>query len=130
MRGCAQFFTLIFLNQAATASVAQTLAEDASGLFNAARNLGGSIGLAVIGTLQDQRATFHAARLQELISAADPAVQSAARSMGLPQIYNAIQGQASVMTFSDLFFVLGVAMFAIIPAVLLMRPLPKDTTLA
>ncbi|HVY34632.1 MAG TPA: MDR family MFS transporter, partial [Caulobacteraceae bacterium] len=52
VRGVAQFFAMLFLNQAATSAVAQDLVEDASGLFNAARNLGGSFGLAAVATLQ------------------------------------------------------------------------------
>ncbi len=126
VRGAAQFFTLFFLNQAATASVAQNLVEDASGLFNAARNLGGSFGLAAIATLQDQRLTFHTARLEESISANSVIGQTGAKTQGLSQIYEAIQAQALVMTYSDLYFLLGVAMFVMIPVAFLLTPLPKN----
>jgi DHA2 family multidrug resistance protein len=125
MRGAAQFFTLFFLNQAATASVAQNLVEDASGLFNAARNLGGSFGLAAIATLQDQRLTFHTARLEEGMSANSVIDQRGAKAQGLAHIYRAIQAQALVMTYSDLYFLLGVAMFLMIPVAFLLTPLPK-----
>lgn len=125
VRGAAQFFTLFFLNQAATASVAENLVEDASGLFNAARNLGGSFGLAAIATLQDQRMTFHTARLEESMSANSVIAQTGARTQGLTQIYEAIQTQAQVMTYSDLYFLLGAAMFLMIPAAFLLKPLPK-----
>lgn len=129
-RGFAQFFSMMFLNQAATASVAHELAEDASGLFNAARNLGGSIGLAVVGALQDQRTTFHSERLSESISANSVIGQSAVASQGVAQISQQIQGQAVVMAFSDLYWVFGVALFLMIPLVLFLKPLPKDASVS
>jgi len=125
LRGVGMFLTLIMLNQAATSAVSKEYAIDASGLFNAARNLGGSLGLAAIATLQDQRLTFHTARLEESISANSVIGQTGARTQGLPQIYEAIQAQALVMTYSDLYYILGVAMFVMIPLAFLLTPLPK-----
>jgi len=125
IRGFGQFFSLLFLNQAATSAVAHDLAEDASGLFNAARNLGGSIGLAAIGVLQDQRTSLHAARLAESISANSVIGQAAVATQGVVRISHRIQAQAAVMAYADLFWVFGVALFAMIPLVLLLKPLPK-----
>jgi DHA2 family multidrug resistance protein len=51
LRGFGQYFSMLFLNQAATSAVGPEYAEDAAGLFNGARNLGGSFGLAVVSTL-------------------------------------------------------------------------------
>lgn len=128
LRGFAQFFSMMFLNQAATASVSHEKAEDASGLFNAARNLGGSIGLAVVGALQDQRTTFHAERLAESISANSVLGQAAVASRGVVQISQEIQRQAAVMAFSDLYWVFGMALFLMAPLVLLLKPLPKGAS--
>jgi DHA2 family multidrug resistance protein len=128
LRGFAQFFSMMFLNQAATASVSHELAEDASGLFNAARNLGGSIGLAVVGALQDQRTTFHVERLSESITVNSVLGQEAVAKEGVVHIAQQIQGQAAVMAFSDLYWVFGVGLFLMIPLVLLLKPLPKDAT--
>ena len=130
VRGFAQFFSMLFLNQAATASVAHELAEDASGLFNAARNLGGSFGLAAIATLQDQRMTFHVERLSEGITGNSVIGQAAVQAQGIAQINQQIQGQATVMTFVDLYHVFGVALLLLIPLVLLLKPLPKDAPLS
>jgi DHA2 family multidrug resistance protein len=55
LRGLGQVLCMLFLNQAAISSVSPSEAGDASGLFNAARNLGGSIGLALLATLQERR---------------------------------------------------------------------------
>jgi DHA2 family multidrug resistance protein len=130
LRGFAQFFSMLFLNQAATASVSHELAEDASGLFNAARNLGGSIGLAVVGALQDQRTTFHAERLTESITANSVLGQAAAANQGVAQISQQLQGQAVVMAFADLYWVFGVALLLMIPLALLLKPLPKDASVS
>jgi len=125
IRGFAQFFALLFLNQAATDSVSRQYAEDASGLFNAARNLGGSFGLAAIATLLDQRTSFHVARLGESITANSLAGQAIVRQHGLAPLAMAIQGQAMVMAYADLYWVFGVALVVMIPLVLLLRPIPR-----
>lgn len=130
LRGFAQFFSLFFLNQAATSAVAHRFAEDASGLFNAARNLGGSIGLSAIGALQDQRATFHTARLTEAVSANGLRGQEAVAQRGVGVLFQQIEGQAAVMTFADLYWVLGVAIVLMIPLVFLLKPLPKGASLS
>ncbi|MDE1150617.1 MAG: MDR family MFS transporter [Azospirillaceae bacterium] len=140
LRGVGQFFSMLFLNQAATASVAKELAEDASGLFNAARNLGGSFALAVVSTLLDQRTTLHVDRIGSSITANSPdgqnylgalSQQLAARNpdggplQGLAAFSQQVTLQATVMTYSDLFWLFGMILFGCIPLVLLMRPLPK-----
>jgi len=130
LRGFGQFFALFFLNQAATSAVAHEFAEDASGLFNAARNLGGSMGLSAIGALQDQRNTFHTARLTEAISANSVLGQDAVAQRGVGTLFQQIEGQAAVMTFADLYWVLGVAIVLMIPLVFLLKPLPKGASLS
>jgi DHA2 family multidrug resistance protein len=130
LRGFGQFFALFFLNQAATSAVAHEFAEDASGLFNAARNLGGSIGLSAIGALQDQRTNFHTARLTEAVTANGVLSQDAAAQNGVGAIFQQIEAQAAVMAFADLYWVLGVAIVMMIPLVLLLKPLPKGAGLS
>ncbi len=135
LRGFAQFFTLVFLNQAATSSVSHDKVEDASGLFNAARNLGGSMALAMISTLQERRTTLHVDRISETLSGNSVRVQELIAGFGarvedvqrgMQALGQAIRLQATVITFSDQFFVLGVILLLTIPLVVLLRPLPKD----
>lgn len=123
LRGFAMFFSLIFLNQAATSAVAAKYADDASGLFNAARNLGGSVGLAVIATIQERRDSLHFARIAESMPANLGRVQEAVQTQGLARLNAEVIRQASVMTYADLFWLFGVALVATIPLVLLMKPL-------
>lgn len=130
LRGVAQFFSMVFLNQAAATSVAREFAEDASGLFNAARNLGGSIGLAMVGAVQENRTTFHAARLFEGMSANSFVGQGAQGQLGLANLHRMIEGQALVMAFADLYWVFGVGLCLLVPLAFLLKPLPKDADLA
>ena len=130
LRGFAQFFSLFFLNQAATSAVAHEFAEDASGLFNAARNLGGSVGLSAIGALQDQRYTFHTARLTEAVTSSGLLAQDAVARRGVGALFQQIEDQAAVMTFADLYWVLGVAILMLIPLAFLLKPLPKGAALS
>jgi len=130
LRGLAQFFCLMFLNQAAACAVRPDLAEDASGLFNVARNLGGSIGLAAIAVVQEQRTFFHAARLSESMAANNPVVHGAIDTQGLAQIAGLVQDEAAVMAFADLYWVFGAMMLLMIPLVLLLKPVPKGAGIA
>ena len=69
MRGVGTVFAMMFMNQAAIRSVPPAQAGDASGLYNAARNLGGSFALAGIAVIQDQRTWLHSRRIEETLSA-------------------------------------------------------------
>ena len=130
MRGFAQFFSILFLNQAATSSVPPELAADASGLFNAARNLGGSFGLAAIAILQDSRTRLHLDRLSETITANSFAARQLVAPGALEHLSNTLDRQATVMTYADLNWVFAVALIVMIPLVLALKPLPKDAPIA
>ncbi|AMU09672.1 MULTISPECIES: MDR family MFS transporter [Burkholderia] len=138
IRGLAQMLAMMPLNQASMAAVAREDSGDAAGLYNMARNLGGSIGLAIIGTVIDRRTTFHTAALRESVSANSLIGQdrlsaytanwfahtgdlaySNLRALG--QLAQQIQIQAIVMTYSETFYLLGLALLACVPLALLLR---------
>jgi DHA2 family multidrug resistance protein len=135
MRGVGTVFAMMFLNQAAIRSVPREMAGDAAGLYNAARNLGGSLALAGIAVIQDQRTWLHSRRIEESISANSVEVQTymagqtqalgsqaaAYRSLG-----GMIEAQALTMTYIDLFWILSVGIMLVMPLVLFLRPLPKN----
>jgi DHA2 family multidrug resistance protein len=138
LRGVGQIMAMLFLNQAAISSVAPKDAGDASGLFNAARNLGGSVGLALIATVQDKRQFFHDQMLASSIQANGVLTQARLADMearfggsgdpaagAIRMLYRQIQQQALVMSFNDLFVALTVGILAATPLVLFLRPLPK-----
>lgn len=132
MRGTGTLFGMLFLNQAAIQAVSREYASDAAGLFNAARNMGGSFALAGIAVIQDQRMWFHSRRIEDAIQANSVQVQDymngqamALGGMGnaLRSLSGTIQTQAFTMTCIDLFWLLAVGTALVIPLVLFLRPL-------
>jgi DHA2 family multidrug resistance protein len=139
LRGIGTPLAFLFLNQAAISSVPVKYAGDASGLFNTARNLGGSLALASIATIQDQRVWLHSRRIEETLQANSVAVQDymsgIAQTVGsadaaLRVIGGTIAREALVMTYNDMFWMLAVGIVIVCPLVFLLRPLPKDISLA
>lgn len=134
MRGVGQILGMLFLSQAVVRSVPPADAGDAAGLFNSVRNLGGSLALAGISIIQDQRSWFHARRIEETLNANALRVQehvagSAQMLGGEPTALRAlgqqIQAQALVMTYNDIFFIMGTGTLVVLPLVLFLRPLPQ-----
>jgi DHA2 family multidrug resistance protein len=136
LRGVGTVMAMLFLNQAAVQSVTREHASDAAGLFNAARNLGGSFALAGIAVIQDQRLWLHSRRMEETLNANSPGVHDylAAQAAGLggsqqaalQSLGGTIQQQAMTMTYADLFWILSVFIACVIPLVLFLRPLNTD----
>lgn len=138
LRGVGMILTMLFLNQATIASVSRDDAGDASGIFNAARNLGGSFALAGLTSFQDQRMWLHSRRMEETMWANDPGVQGylggMSNSLGsmdaaFQSLAATIQRQAFVMTYNDIFWLMAVATAATLPLVFFLRPLPKGMSL-
>ena len=105
----------------------------ATGIFNFARMLAGSLGTAIGVTLWDERAIFHRSRLAENLSGDSPLYQQtmallAARSgdpeSALAAVEGAVQVQARTMALNDLNFLCVVA---ILVAAALPWLLPSDT---
>ena len=139
LRGVGMILTMLFLNQATIASVSKEDAGDASGIFNAARNLGGSFALAALASFQDQRMSLHSRRMEETLWANDPGLQDylagMSHSLGsmdaaLQALAGTIQQQAFVMTYNDIFWTMALATLATLPLVFFLRPLPKGQSLA
>ena len=148
LRGMGQVLVMMPLNQASLAAVGRENAGDAAGIYNMARNLGGSVGLALLGLLIDRRSTMHADVIAESVTANSPLAQeriagSAAnfashygdmaygQLQALRQLSAQIQQQAMVMTYSECFWLLGVAMIIVMPLIFLLRqPDMRDSPMA
>ena len=138
LRGFGQMLAMMPLNQASMAAVSREESGDAAGLYNMARNLGGSVGLAIIGTVIDRRNDFHGEAIRESLtansvigqeriagSAASFFAQSGdmvhAKLQALGQLSMQIGQQAVVMTCSETFYVLAIALLACVPLALLLK---------
>jgi DHA2 family multidrug resistance protein len=147
LRGVGQMFAMMPLNQASMAAVSQSEAGDAAGLYNMARNLGGSVGLALLGTFIDRRDSYHDAVIRESLSANSTIGQdhmtagaagffaqhgdaALARMQALGQLAGQIYQQAAVITYSETFYVLGVALLLCIPLALVLRNSPPGQAAA
>ena len=139
LRGVGQIFAFMPLNQASVGTVAREDTADAAGLYNMARNLGGSLGLALVGVFIERQAATHAAVIGSSLTANSSAVQAyvagqaagmaaanggdagLAHVQALGSLAATVQQQATVMTYSDCFSILGVALVVMIPLVFLLR---------
>jgi MFS transporter, DHA2 family, multidrug resistance protein len=132
LRGVGQVLAMMPLNQASMAAVPREEAGDAAGLYNMARNLGGSVGLALLGTFIDRRNTFHEDVIRDSLSAnsligqdhltasaasffAQSGDMAYAKLQAIGQLTVQMQVQAVVITYSETFYVLGVALLLCIP---------------
>ncbi|MBV8916349.1 MAG: DHA2 family efflux MFS transporter permease subunit [Acetobacteraceae bacterium] len=94
---------------------------DASAIINLMRNLGGSVGVSVVTTELQWRSQFHHARLAEHVTPYDGWGFGSA----LSEIGHAVQTQASILSYLDVFTILTFAALAATPLVLFLPNLPK-----
>jgi DHA2 family multidrug resistance protein len=145
LRGVGQMLAMMPLNQASMAAVSREEAGDAAGLYNMARNLGGSVGLALLGVYIDRRNAFHDAVIRDSLTAnsligqdhlaatsagfmAQAGDKAYASMQALGQLAGQIQQQAAVITYSETFHVLAVALLLVLPLALFLRkPQPGPT---
>jgi DHA2 family multidrug resistance protein len=141
LRGVGQILSFMPLNQASVGAVSREDTADAAGLFNMARNLGGSIGLALLGVFIDRRIEGHADAIRESVSANSQLLQERLASQAaffsqqsgdlahgqqqaIGQLALQIHQQAMVITYSDCFWILGVGLLVMLPMVALLRAPP------
>jgi DHA2 family multidrug resistance protein len=82
LRGFAQQFAVAPVITLSLGSLPPDRLKLASGLFNLMRNLGGAIGIAVSGTILNDRTNLHFLRLAEHLTSANPALTEWLRKVG------------------------------------------------
>jgi DHA2 family multidrug resistance protein len=129
IRSIGQALLFVPLTNLATGDIEPAQAGSASGLFNMIRNLGGSMGIALLGTLLTWREHLHSARLTEHVSLYLPATQqrldqmaqglmsqgldsadAQQRAIGLLDMI--VRREAYLMAFNDCFLVVGLSLAA------------------
>jgi DHA2 family multidrug resistance protein len=143
LRGVGQILASMPLNMSSMAAIGPESAADGAGIFNMARNLGGSIGLALSGILIEQRTALHSDAIRESVTNNSLLGQARLAASGLAQgldnptaklraiasLSGQIDRSALVMAFSDCFWTLGVILVAIVPLVVLLHKPRPDTML-
>lgn len=123
-------FLFIPVTHAAYVGLPQDDADKASALLNFFRNIGGAFGISLCQTMLAQRAQFHQSRLTEGLNMLNPAFSDATKQLGdslggrqqaLAEIYQQTVQQAAVMSYDDVFHVLMIAVFTVIPMILVLR---------
>ena len=131
------------LNLATLGPIPKKDIAKASGFFNLTRQLGGSIGVALLTLLLTQRQAFHRAVLVEKMASGDPAVVDRvhtltgafmakgavlfdAQHQALAALNGIVNRESLVMAFNDTFWATGVLILVFLPLVLLLGSVDKD----
>lgn len=111
---------------------------EGTGLFNLSRQIGGSVGIAILSTYVDHRTSVHRAMLVEYINSYSGATMQRlhqlqagfvakgasvvmAKQQALALVDKIVMGQASVMAFADTFMVVAAFFILSLPLLLLFK---------
>jgi DHA2 family multidrug resistance protein len=129
IRAFGQPFTIVPVIGLATATLRKKETADGSAIFNIFRNVGGSVGIAILSTLVTQREQFHDFRIGERITAYDAPLQMRMASLqqgfiakgtdpvtakreAYGTIKEIVRRDANIMAFNDAFLVIGIGLLA------------------
>ncbi len=111
---------------------------NATSLFNLMRNMGASIGIAIVTTMVARHAQVHTNVLGSHVTSFDPAAQAAFQMMkngfmangmdpstatrqAYAGMFGMVQRHASMLSYVDAFFLLAVMFISVLPLVLVMK---------
>ena len=134
VRAIGQPFVMLTLSNFAMQGLPPQDMPSASSLFNMTRNLGGSIGIALLATTLTNREHFHSAMLGEAVSNYAPATQqrleqltqgfiangmdpATAAGQALAVIDRIVRRESYVMAYNDGFLIIGLVLIGCIAAI-------------
>jgi len=139
VRAIGQALCFAPLSAIATAAIDKEHAGSASALFNMTRNLGGAVGIALLQTFLTKREQFHSNNLVQSVSgfaevtreriehlttyflSHGTADHASAAHKAIVAIALRTRQQATIMAFSDTFYLLGVTLIIALVASLLLK---------
>jgi DHA2 family multidrug resistance protein len=136
---------IVPLTTLATGGIETEQSGSASALFNMLRNLGGSIGIALLATQLDLREKLHSIRINESVSVFNCATQErldaltqgfiargfdavTAGHQALATLAGTVRREAFVMSYGDGFFLVGAALAAMVVFVWFCLPVKGGIT--
>ncbi len=140
VRALGQPFIIVPLSALATGGLARAEQAQGSALFNMFRNLGGSLGIAMLSTFTTMREHFHFDIISQRLTPTSPDVHAwleraasllvsrgtpagLAPQQALAQLAGMVRTQAYTMTYADCFFLMGVVLIgSIVLLALVPRP--------
>ena len=134
IRAIGQPFVMLTLSNFAMQGIAPKDMPSASSLFNMTRNLGGSVGIAMLATSLTNREHFHSARIGESVSTYAPATQerldqmtqafmasgidpATAANQALAALDRIVRRESYVMAYNDGFWIVGLILISCIAVV-------------
>lgn len=138
LRGFAQQFAVAPVVTLTLGALKPERLKQASGLFNLMRNLGGAIGIAVCGTILNDRTNLHFLRLAEHLNSANEAMANMLQNTGanvlawgldggsaptaaLQQLWKLTMREAQTQTFADAFLAVMLCFLVAITLIPLMH---------
>ena len=138
LRGFGLGFLFTPINNAAYGNIDPRTAQQASGLINLARQLGGSFGLARLGTYLTNQTQFHRVHLLQYVNRGNPMLESRLHSIqanmmahgmtadmaqraAVGQLDHSIMRQATMLAYNNSWMFILVAFACTAPAILLLR---------
>ncbi len=142
-RGLGLGFLFIPINLAAFASLKPQEIAQGAALLNLMRQLGGSFGIAVLGTYLSHRTAMHYYALSSYLYPENPAFQQrlqalihmmtskgydavSAQKAAYGMLTGTIQTQSITMAFNDAFMLIGITVLIVSPAVFILRGRKKN----
>jgi len=131
-------FLFVPINTVAYAFLPREKNNAASGLINLSRNIGGSVGISVVTTMLARRTQFHPSNISEHIRSGSGTLQAMldsatrlfiahgstpyeASRQAYAFVASRIDQQATMLAYIDNFWLVGIAVLAMIPLVFLIR---------
>ena len=137
LNGVAISFIFVALTTSAMGHLRQDQMGNATGIYNLMRNLGGSFGIALVGTFLDRRAQVHQALMVRHLTPYDPAYMEqlavaqhalaahadpvTAHLQAQQLVYGQLVQQASLWSFVEDFRLFGLFCLVCLPLVLLFK---------
>lgn len=130
------------LSMASLGPIPREDVASATGFYNLTRQLGGSVGVALLSTMLARRQAFHVAVIGEKLVWNDPltiervntltggmmakgATAAEAKQRALALISGTVMQQGSIMSFADTFWLAGVIIVLFLPLVMLLGKPPQ-----
>lgn len=134
-RGATTVLMFLPLSLAALGSIPKEDVSAGSGFYNLTRQLGGSIGIAILTTLLAQREAFHRAILLAKLTPYDPETSqrlaaltgvfqsrgsdaATAHQQAIASLSQLVNTQAAILSYADIFRFVGVVFFCSLPLLL------------
>jgi len=137
-------FLFVPINVMAFSFVPKERMNSATGLVNLARNIGGSVGISLVTTMQARLTQGHQTTLVSHMTPLDPRYRAALHGLAAllhqrgaswatagqqaqGMLYGELQRQSAMLAFVDMYWILGVVCLCMIPLMFLMRrPRPQS----